>query len=76
VVPSRWFDNMFDEGSGLMIELQISMEYEGYVSIQIKTSEFAAFLESFLLFSTKNQQMNGHIIIWRLLYYNTLYEAE
>ena len=32
------------EGSGLMIELQTSMEYEGYVSIQIKTSEFAAFL--------------------------------
>jgi hypothetical protein len=35
----------------------------------------AAFLGSFLLFSAKNQQMNGHIIIWRL-YYNALYEAE
>jgi len=32
------------EGSGLMIELQTSMEYEGYVSIQIETSEFAALL--------------------------------
>jgi hypothetical protein len=63
------------EGNGLMIELHTSMECEGYVSIQIKMSEFAAFLGSFLLFSAKNQQMNGHIIIWRL-YYNALYEAE
>jgi hypothetical protein len=63
------------EGSGLMIELQTSMTYEGYVNIQIKTSEFAAFLGSFLLFFVKNQQMNGHIIIWRL-YYNALYEDE
>jgi hypothetical protein len=55
------------EGSGLMIELQTSMKYEGYVNIQIETSEIAAFLWSFLLLSTKNQQMNGHIIIWRLL---------
>jgi hypothetical protein len=31
------------EGSGLMIELQTSMKYEGYVNIQIKTSEIAAF---------------------------------
>src|SRR5918999_1136430 len=31
-----------------MTELQTSMEYEGYVSIQIKMSEFAAFLGSFL----------------------------
>ena len=63
------------EGSGLMIELRTSMECEGYMSIQIKTSEIAAFLRPFLLFSVKNQQMNGHIIIWRL-YYNALYEAE
>ena len=55
------------EGSGLMIEFQTSMECEGYVSIQIKMSEFAAFLGSFLLLSAKNQQMNGYIIIWRLL---------
>jgi hypothetical protein len=63
------------EGSGLMIELRTSMGREGYMSIQIKTSEIAAFLRSFLLFSAKNQQMNGHTIIWRL-YYNALYEAE
>ena len=50
------------EGSGLMIGLQTSMECEGYMSIQIKTSEIAAFLRSFLLFSAKNLQMNGHII--------------
>ena len=50
------------EGSGLMIELRTSMECEGYMSIQIKTSEIAAFLRPFLLFSVKNQQMNGHRI--------------
>ncbi|HEX2169102.1 MAG TPA: hypothetical protein VHF65_02270 [Nitrososphaera sp.] len=47
----------------MMIELQTSMEYDGYVSIQIKTSEFAAFLASFLLLSAKSQEMNDHIII-------------
>jgi hypothetical protein len=42
-------------------------EYEGYVNIQIETSQIAAFLGSFLLLSAENQQMNGYIIIWRLL---------
>ena len=62
------------EGSGLMIGLQTSMKYEGYVNIQIETSQIAALPGSFLLLSAKNQQMNGHIIICRLLY--GLYEAE
>lgn len=31
------------EVSGLMVELQTSMKYEDDVSIQIKTSEIAAF---------------------------------
>ena len=31
------------EGSGLMVELQTSMKYEGYVNIQIETSVIAAF---------------------------------
>jgi hypothetical protein len=68
-----------DSGKAIGIDFTVEIlerarrnENEG---IQIKTSEFAAFLGSFLLFSAKNQQMNGHIIIWRL-YYNALYEAE
>jgi hypothetical protein len=53
--------------SGLMIALQTSMKYVGYVNIQIETSEIAAFPGSFLFLSAKTQQMNGLIIIWRLL---------
>jgi hypothetical protein len=30
-------------GRGLMVELQTSMKYEGYVNIQMVTSEIAAF---------------------------------
>jgi hypothetical protein len=55
------------EGSGLMVNLQMSIKYEGSVNIQIETSEIVAFPWLFLFLSAKNQQMNGHIIFWRLL---------
>ncbi len=54
------------EGSGLILELPALRKYEGY-EYSNETSVIAAFPWSFLLLSAKNQQMNDHIIIWRLL---------